>query len=89
LVVRAESAAKNHKRPALPDSAINDSGAINLDHDSASIGGKTQRFQASRHPRQSVNQQRPGLCRVHLSGTVDPTVESLALSDERSRSWET
>jgi hypothetical protein len=29
------------------------------------------------------------LYRVHLSGTINLTVESLALSDELSRSWET
>jgi len=36
----------------------------------------------------SINND-PALCRAHLSGTINLTVESLALSDELSRSWET
>jgi hypothetical protein len=40
-------------------------------------------------PRKMSINNDPGLCRAHLSGIVDPTVESLTLSDERSGSWET
>jgi hypothetical protein len=36
----------------------------------------------------SINRD-PDLYRVHLSGTINLIVESLALSDELSRSWET